>query len=66
MAEGLVIGDPHPGNLMLRPDGHLALIDFGQVEEVDDIMRLSFARYIIATRREDAAELRALSTAWDG
>jgi len=23
--------DPHPGNLMLMPDGRLALIDFGQV-----------------------------------
>ena len=31
LREGLVLGDPHPGNMMLLPDGRLGLIDFGQV-----------------------------------
>ncbi len=27
--------DPHPGNLLARPDGSLVLLDFGAVEEAD-------------------------------
>jgi aarF domain-containing kinase len=28
---GVLNGDPHPGNVLLMPDGRLGLIDFGQV-----------------------------------
>jgi|AntAceMinimDraft_5_1070358.scaffolds.fasta_scaffold18697_2 aarF domain-containing kinase len=31
---GLLHADPHPGNLVLTPDGRLVILDFGQVVEV--------------------------------
>jgi predicted unusual protein kinase regulating ubiquinone biosynthesis (AarF/ABC1/UbiB family) len=27
---GVFNGDPHPGNILLMPDGRLGLIDYGQ------------------------------------
>lgn len=29
--DGAFNGDPHPGNILLTPDGKLGLIDYGQV-----------------------------------
>ena len=29
--DGVFNGDPHPGNILLMPDGRLGLIDYGQV-----------------------------------
>jgi aarF domain-containing kinase len=42
---GLFHADPHPGNLLVTPDGRLALIDFGLCAEVPapDTARLSAA-----------------------
>lgn len=32
LVDGIFNGDPHPGNILLMPDGRLGLIDFGQVK----------------------------------
>lgn len=34
LADGLFTSDPHPGNLMILPDGRLGLIDFGQAQQL--------------------------------
>ena len=31
LSEGMVLGDPHPGNMMLLPNAQVGLIDFGGV-----------------------------------
>lgn len=31
---GLFHGDPHPGNIMVTPDGEIVLLDFGQVKQL--------------------------------
>ena len=31
--EGFFHADPHPGNIFIRPDGGVALIDFGQTKQ---------------------------------
>lgn len=37
---GCFNGDPHPGNVLLMPDGRLGLVDYGQVKEIpNDAMR---------------------------
>ena len=59
--DGFFHGDPHPGNLILTPDGRLALLDFGMVGFMSrgDVEALS--RLFIATIRRDAdAALRGL------
>ena len=59
--DGFFHGDPHPGNLILTPEGNLALLDFGMVGFMSrgDVEALS--RLFIATIRRDAdAALRGL------
>ena len=59
--DGFFHGDPHPGNLILTPEGNLALLDFGMVGFMSrgDVEALS--RLFLATIRRDAdAALRGL------
>ena len=59
--DGFFHGDPHPGNLILTPDGSLALLDFGMVGYMSrgDIEALS-KLFIAIVQRDAAAALRAL------
>ena len=31
--------DPHPGNVLIQPDGHVAYLDFGAVGRLDQAAR---------------------------
>ena len=53
---GVFNGDPHPGNIMLMPDGRLGLIDYGQVKRIDINARRAYAKLILAVAEGDAAE----------
>lgn len=46
--DGVFNGDPHPGNIMLLPDGRLGLIDYGQVKRWTLDQRLAYAELIAA------------------
>lgn len=50
-------GDPHPGNILVLPDGRLALIDFGLTARLDPRARAGFARLSQAAAHRDAAAL---------
>eukprot|EP00899_Mesostigma_viride_P019713 jgi/Mesvir1/27743/Mv07434-RA.3 len=39
--DGVFNGDPHPGNILLMPDGRLGLIDYGQVSGLIDCGQVS-------------------------
>ncbi|HET7479138.1 MAG TPA: AarF/ABC1/UbiB kinase family protein [Rubrobacteraceae bacterium] len=59
--DGFFHGDPHPGNLILTPEGDLALLDFGMVGfmsrgDIDALSRL----FIAVIQRDAAAALRGL------
>jgi predicted unusual protein kinase regulating ubiquinone biosynthesis (AarF/ABC1/UbiB family) len=55
----IVLGDPHPGNYLLRPDGRVCFLDFGLLRNVD-AARIADERAIaIAVRAKDAAALKA-------
>jgi len=41
-------GDPHPGNILLLPDGRVGLIDFGQCKRLTDEQRADFAQLFLA------------------
>lgn len=69
---GFFHGDPHPANLIVEPDGTVALVDFGIVAELAPQLRNGFARYVefVASGRVDRAasalmELVAPSPATD-
>ncbi|MDA8414110.1 MAG: AarF/UbiB family protein [Desulfobacteraceae bacterium] len=52
--EGLFHADPHPGNVMVLPDGRLSLLDFGMTGELDEQMRESLTHLLEAVVKGDA------------
>jgi ubiquinone biosynthesis protein len=58
--EGIFHADPHRGNVLLTPDGRLALLDFGLLGRLDDDTRASLALLLLAiaqNRADDVADL---------
>jgi ubiquinone biosynthesis protein len=58
MIEGIFHADPHPGNVLVLPDGRLALIDFGLVGRLDPLQQAGLRRLLMAVTRRDPGELR--------
>lgn len=54
LIDGLFHADPHPGNVMVAPDGRLVLVDFGAVVCVPLAMRRALVHTSIAAIRRDA------------
>lgn len=57
LVEGLVPGDPHPGNFMVLPDGRLGMIDFGQTMILSKAQRLMCNRFWSAMRADNEVTL---------
>ncbi|HEV8410771.1 MAG TPA: AarF/UbiB family protein, partial [Gemmatimonadaceae bacterium] len=53
LVDGLFHADPHPGNLMVAPDGRIVLLDFGMVVRVPLETRRSLMRTSIAAIKRD-------------
>lgn len=53
---GVVHCDMHPGNLLSRPDGAIALVDAGLVATLDDADRQCFQNFFVALASNDASE----------
>lgn len=59
--DGFFHGDPHPGNLLLTPEGNLGLLDFGMVGYMSGSDIEALSRLFIAVIQRDAdAALRSL------
>ena len=56
----IALGDPHPGNYLLRPDGRVGFLDFGLVRNVDPARVEAERAIALAVREKDA---HALTTA---
>jgi ubiquinone biosynthesis protein len=67
---GFFHADLHPGNLFVRPDSSLALIDFGMVGRLDDRLKDALLRMSLDVAHNDstrlADELYALGAAGSG
>ncbi len=50
---GVFHGDPHPGNLRIRPDGGICLLDYGMVGMLDDVTRERLIDLFVAVARQD-------------
>jgi predicted unusual protein kinase regulating ubiquinone biosynthesis (AarF/ABC1/UbiB family) len=53
---GLFNADPHPGNYLFNPDGHIAFLDFGCVQPIrPERLRRARALHVAARRRDEEA-----------
>ena len=61
--DGLYHADPHPGNILVQPDGTIVLLDFGAVAELSPVMRQGIPDLLEAVIKRDTAGIfRALRT----
>jgi predicted unusual protein kinase regulating ubiquinone biosynthesis (AarF/ABC1/UbiB family) len=55
----IALGDPHPGNYLLRPDGRVCFLDFGLLRDIDPVHLAAEAAIARAARDKHAADLKA-------
>lgn len=59
--DGIYHADPHPGNILVRSDGAIVLLDFGAVAELSNDMREGIPEFLEGVLRRDTNRLiRAL------
>ena len=56
---GYFHGDPHPGNILVREDGVIILLDFGMIGQLMKKDKYAFAGIFISMARNDAKEMAA-------
>lgn len=62
LIEGLFHGDPHPGNVLVQPDGRLALLDYGMVGRLTPELKRQMAAFVISLRNQSSSGIiRAVS-----
>jgi ubiquinone biosynthesis protein len=54
---GYFHGDPHPGNILVREDGTIVLLDFGMIGQLMPKDKYAFAGIFISMARHDAHEM---------
>ncbi|MFN0094213.1 MAG: ABC1 kinase family protein [Dehalococcoidia bacterium] len=59
LIDGLFQADPHPGNILVLPDGRIGLLDFGLTKELPEASRRGFARLVVAAASRNGPELVA-------
>jgi ubiquinone biosynthesis protein len=57
LVHGYFHADPHPGNILIRPDGRIVLLDYGMVTEISSEFREDLLRAAMAGVRRDVEEL---------
>ncbi len=55
--DGIYHADPHPGNILVRDDGALILLDFGAVAELSTHMREGIPEFLEGVLRRDTERL---------
>jgi ubiquinone biosynthesis protein len=61
LADGFVHADPHPGNILITPDGRLGLIDLGMVASIDAQMQEHLVKLLLAVGEGHGAEVAELA-----
>lgn len=57
---GLYHADPHPGNLLVTPEGAIGLLDFGMVARIEESLREDFEDMLLAIVEQDAQRLTSI------
>ncbi|XP_020882632.1 uncharacterized aarF domain-containing protein kinase 1 isoform X2 [Arabidopsis lyrata subsp. lyrata] len=55
LKSGFFHADPHPGNILICKGQEVALLDYGQVKELPDKLRLGYANLVIAMADDNAS-----------
>ncbi|KAM3381300.1 putative protein isoform X3 [Capsicum galapagoense] len=53
LKSGFFHADPHPGNILICKGSEVALLDYGQVKDLPDELRLGYARLVLAIADND-------------
>ncbi|MUL37256.1 ABC1 kinase family protein [Gloeocapsopsis dulcis] len=59
LEHGFFHADPHPGNLFAMPDGRMAYIDFGMMDQLSELTKETLVDAIIHLINKDYTELAA-------
>ncbi|KAL8142002.1 hypothetical protein V2J09_015034 [Rumex salicifolius] len=54
LKSGFFHADPHPGNILISKGSEVALLDYGQVKDLPDDLRLGYAKLMLAISDNDA------------
>lgn len=55
--QGQYHADPHPGNILMMPDGAIGLLDFGMVGRLDETLREQVEDLLLAIVQRDGEQL---------
>ena len=64
--DGFFHCDPHPGNLMLTPDGRIGIVDFGMHRRIAPEVLAAVRENLLASVRRDRGPLRGLAASKPG
>lgn len=53
LKSGFFHADPHPGNILICKGSQVALLDYGQVKDLPDKLRLGYANMVLAIANRD-------------
>ncbi|KAL2932804.1 Protein ACTIVITY OF BC1 COMPLEX KINASE 8 chloroplastic [Bienertia sinuspersici] len=53
LKSGFFHADPHPGNILICKDSEVALLDYGQVKDLPENLRLGYANLVLAMADND-------------
>ncbi|KAK3166258.1 hypothetical protein QOZ80_1AG0043440 [Eleusine coracana subsp. coracana] len=53
LKDGFFHADPHPGNILVCKNTEVALLDYGQVKEMPEDLRLAYANLVVAMADDD-------------
>lgn len=54
---GFFHGDPHPGNILIKPDGKIAFIDFGMMGRIDEETKYKMVDLIFGVINKDTEKI---------
>jgi ubiquinone biosynthesis protein len=65
LLHGFFHADPHPGNILIRPDARIVLLDYGMVLDVTPELRQDLVRIVVAAVRHDVDDLINMAYKFD-